>query len=347
MPEYTIMDVTLRDGSYAVNFQFSLAQQRLITTGLEELGIRYVEIGHGQGLGASSPENGIALHTDEEYLETAEKSLKTAKYGTFCIPGIASVSDVEKASRYGVSFIRFGTNVTDVRNSEPFIKKALELKITPMANLMKSYAVTPEEFADCVALAESFGAECVYLVDSAGCMTPDDIRRCYEAVRKVSSVKLGFHGHDNLGLALWNSFAAIDAGFEMIDCSLQGIGRSSGNTPLELMCINARKMGYDMDIDIKKLLNLGKKYVYPLCRKHNSIDIMCGVAGMHTGFLGSVRKVSGEYGVNPLSLIEKYSEYNRIKMEPEKLEEIAKTLPQDEESLVIADFNGYFGHGQY
>ncbi|MCR5304302.1 MAG: 4-hydroxy-2-oxovalerate aldolase [Lachnospiraceae bacterium] len=347
MNRFTIMDVTMRDGSYAVNFQFSLSQQRLITTGIEDLGFEYIEIGHGMGLGASSPENGIALHTDEEYLDTARKSLKKAKYGTFCIPGIAKLEDVEKAASYGAGFLRFGTNVTDVKNSEPYIKKARDLGIIPMANLMKSYALKPEELADKVAEAESFGAECVYIVDSAGCMLPDDIKRCYEAIRKVTDVKLGFHGHDNLGLVLWNSFTAIEQGFEFIDCTLQGIGRSSGNAPLEMMCINAKKMGYDLDVDLIKLLNLGKKYVYPLCHRYNSIDTMCGVSGMHTGFLGSVRKVSGEYGVNPLSLIDMYSDYSRIKMDADKLEEMAKTLPQDEESLVITDFNGYFGHGQY
>ena len=85
-----ILDVTLRDGSYAIDFQFSCAQQRLITEGLERLGINYIEIGHGQGLNASSPQNGVALHSDEEYLQTAQKSLKKAKYGMFCIPGIAT-----------------------------------------------------------------------------------------------------------------------------------------------------------------------------------------------------------------------------------------------------------------
>lgn len=341
-----IMDVTLRDGSYANNFQFSLAQQRIISTSLEELGLEYIEIGHGMGLSASSPQNGVALHTDEEYLEMAQKTLKKAKYGMFCIPGIASLEDVEKAAKYGASFIRIGTNVTEVEKAEPYIKKAKELGMIVMSNYMKVYAKSPSFVAEQVKKSESYGADYVYIVDSAGCMLPDEIEEMYKAVRSVSNIKLGFHGHDNLGLAMANAIKAADLGFDIVDCTLQGMGRSSGNTPTELFAICANKMGYNIDLDIPKLLNLSKKYIYPMMHRYNNIDVMCGVVGMHTGFLGSIHKISGKYGVNPMVLMAEYSKYSKTNMDIKKLEEIAKRLPEDLESFSIADFNGYFGHGQ-
>lgn len=341
-----IMDVTLRDGSYANNFQFSCSEQKIITTSLEKLGYEYIEIGHGMGLGASSPKNGVALHTDQEYLEAAQKSLKCAKYGMFCIPGIASLEDIDIAADYGVGFLRIGTNVNEVSKSEAYIKKAKERGIYVMTNYMKSYAVTPQYFAEQVKRSVSYGADTVYVVDSAGSMMPEQIERLYEEIRKDSQISLGFHGHDNLGLAVWNSLKAAELGFEFIDCSLQGMGRSSGNASTELFTICAQKRGFDINVDVHKLLEISKKYVYPMTKKMNPIDVMCGRTGFHTSYLGAIHRVAGKYGVNPLLLMEKYTQYDQINMDEKKLEELAKSLPEDLESLAIADFRGYFGNEQ-
>lgn len=347
MNKFNLMDVTLRDGSYAINFQFSLAQEKKIIKGLEDLGIEYIEIGHGQGLNASSPKNGVALHSDEEYLKAAQETLTKSKYGVFCIPEIARVEDIELAKKYGVSFIRVGTNVTDVEKSEPYIKKAKELGIMVMANYMKSQGVSADYLAKQVLKSESYGADCVYVVDSAGCMTPNQLENIYKEIRKVSNIKLGFHGHNNLGIVLWNCFKAVELGFEFIDCSLQGMGRSLGNASLEQFIICSNKLGYQFDCNIKELLTLSKQQIYPLVHKLNSIDVMCGATGIHTGYLGTINKVSGKYGVNPLELMEKYAKSDQIYMDAEKLEQIAKTMPEDLKSLEIIDLNGYFGYGQY
>ena len=346
MGKVNIMDVTLRDGSYAINFQFSCAQQRLITEGLEKLGIQYIEIGHGQGLNASSPRNGVALHSDEEYLQTAKKTLKKAKYGMFCIPGIATLEDVDKACDLGVSFLRIGTSVTDVESSAPFVKRAKERGILVATNYMKSYAVEPEYLTEQVLKSESYGADIAYVVDSAGCMTPEQLEKTTEVIRKKTQLSLGFHGHDNLGFALNNSLKAAELGYEYIDCSLQGLGRSSGNASTELFAIAANKKGYDINIDVKDVLKLSKRYVYPLAKKINMVDTICGYTGFHTSYLRDVNRVSGKYGVDPLELIERYTKIDQVHMDVRKLEDIAKTMPEDLDSYSLCDFNGYFGHEQ-
>lgn len=346
MSKVEILDVTLRDGSYAIDFQFSCAQQKLITRGLEKLGIKYVEIGHGQGLGASSPRNGIALQTDDEYLDAARDSLFESQYGMFCIPGVASIDDVEKACDKGVGFLRIGTNVTEVETSEKFVKIAKNRGIIVATNYMKSYAVDPEYLAEQVVKSESYGADIAYVVDSAGCMTPDQLEKITNTIRKRSGISLGFHGHDNLGFALANSIKAVELGYEYIDCSLQGMGRSSGNTPTELFAIAANRMGYDVNIDVKEILKLSRRYVFPLARKINLIDTMCGYTGFHTSYLRAVNKISGKYGVDPLALIESYAKEDQVHMDITRLEEIARSLPEDLESYSLCDFNGYFGHEQ-
>lgn len=346
MGKLKIMDVTLRDGSYAIDFQFSCVQQRLITESLERLGIEFIEIGHGMGLHASSPKNGMALHTDEEYLQTAQKSLKKAKYGMFCIPGVARLEDIDEACGLGAGFLRIGTNVTEVDLSKEYIERAKKYGVCVATNYMKSYAVSCEFFAEQVVRSESYGADVAYIVDSAGCMTPEQLERLHSAVRKRSDIPLGFHGHDNLGLAMSNSLKAAELGFTYIDCSLQGMGRSSGNTSTELFAICANRFGYDIDIDIKELLKVSKKYVYPLVKKIDIIDTMCGYTGFHTSYLRDIHRVAGRYGVDPLVLMERYTAVDQVHMDIKKLNEIAQELPEDMESFFICDFNGYFGHEQ-
>ena len=156
-----IMDVTLRDGSYAVNFQFSTADVKIIGKELDELGYSYIEIGHGMGLGASSPKNGVALNTDWEYLEAAKESVKNSKIGMFCIPGIAKKEDIKKAQELGMDFVRIGTNVDKVKESKEYIEEAKNCGLEVMANYMKSYAMSPSDFVKQVMMSEEYGADVV------------------------------------------------------------------------------------------------------------------------------------------------------------------------------------------
>ncbi|MCM1213719.1 MAG: 4-hydroxy-2-oxovalerate aldolase [Lachnospiraceae bacterium] len=346
---FEIMDVTLRDGSYAINFQFSTNDEKNICASLEKQGIRYIEIGHGMGVGASNLKNGLALHTDKEYLRCAQDNLSVAKYGMFCIPGIASLDDVEMMAEYGCSFIRIGTNVESINQSEEYIKHAKKYHMHVMANYMKSYAATPEEFSEAVKRSEAWGADLIYIVDSAGNMVPDDIARYYEAIRSCSDkLEVGFHGHDNIGLALSNSLFAAELGINFIDCSLQGMGRSSGNACLEHFLICLSRLGYDVPLDIISLLLDSKKHIYPFIKKSgiNPIDTICGVSGFHTSYLKEIQKCSIKYGVNPLLLIEAYSKRDKVNLNRDLMNEIAKQLPKDAQSVETVDFMDYFGGEQ-
>ena len=143
----TILETTLRDGSYVLNFQFTASDTAILCGELERAGFSLIEVGHGIGLGASDAGLGTAAETDEAYLRAAAESIKRPRWGTFCIPGIAKVEDVEMAAQFGMRFIRIGTNVTDVEQSEPFIACAKRHGMFVCANFMKSYATAPKEFA--------------------------------------------------------------------------------------------------------------------------------------------------------------------------------------------------------
>src|SRR5438270_12371293 len=98
-----ILEVTLRDGSYLIDFQFTAEDTATIAAALESIGFRWIEVGHGLGLNASKSGKGVAAGTDEEYLEAAAQAVKQAKWGMFFIPGIGGEEDLRLAARYGMT----------------------------------------------------------------------------------------------------------------------------------------------------------------------------------------------------------------------------------------------------
>ena len=213
-----------------------------------------------------------------------------------------------------------------------------------MANYMKSYVMPADKFAEQVMKSESYGADVVYLVDSSGSMFPEDIERYYNFIRKKTNIRLGLHAHNNLGLALSNSLYAADLGFDLIDTSLQGMGRSAGNTSTELFTICGMKKGILPEFNYKELLLFSRRIIYPLMKKGgvNPVDTVCGVAGFHSSYLKSIHRQAALSGVNPLELIEAYSDIDRLGLDEDKLSKVAMGLQKDKTSNMEVDFTNYF-----
>ena len=107
-----ILEVTLRDGSYVIDFKFTAKDTELIGKALEDVGFEMIEIGHGVGLGATKKGIGKASESDETYLKVGSETFSKASWGMFCIPGVAELEDIDMAASYGMNFIRIGTDVT-------------------------------------------------------------------------------------------------------------------------------------------------------------------------------------------------------------------------------------------
>ena len=204
-----ILECTLRDGSYAVDFQLTPRDTSVIAAALENAGFKLIEVGHGVGLGASRMGKGPAAATDQEYMEATATILNSAQWGMFFVPGIGRHDDLEIAAQYGMDFVRIGTNVTEVRKSAEYVEHAKKLGMFVSANLMKSYALQPKELAEQAKLSERFGVDLVCLVDSAGTMLPEDITSYALAMNEVLTIPIGLHCHDNLTLGIANALAAI------------------------------------------------------------------------------------------------------------------------------------------
>jgi 4-hydroxy 2-oxovalerate aldolase/long-chain acyl-CoA synthetase len=338
MKQVNVLDNTLRDGSYAVDFSFTAADTARICAGLEEAGVGWIEVGHGAGLGATARNFHPAAASDEEYLRAARQALTTSRFGMFCNPAIARLDDIDLAVDHGMGFIRVGIDVTAVVETRRYIERARERGLFTTANLMKSYAVPPAQFAEAAALAESFGADVVYLVDSAGCMFPEDVATYLDALRERSEVRFGFHGHDNLGMAVYNSLFSADHGASFVDASLQGLGRRPGNAATELLAASLDKRGYETGIDVLRLLQVGHETTRPLLGAAGiePMDVVSGYAGFHSNFLPKVLGAAEEYGVDPARLIIELCEIDRCSVRDDDLQRVASRLREDAGALALA-----------
>lgn len=336
--EPDILDVTLRDGSYLIDFQFTAEDTSRIAAALESVGIRWIEIGHGLGLNASMSGKGRAAATDREYMEAASNALEKARWGMFCIPGIARLDDLRAAATTGMSFVRVGTNITEVDQAGPFIELGKELGIIVSYNAMKSYAVGPEEFARCAAAAGSWGADIVSLVDSAGGMFPEDVKRYIETAASRSDVHLGFHGHDNLAMSMANSLSAIDAGAVLVDASLQGMGRSAGNTVTEALAAILKRRGHLQDVDLHGLMDIGQGLITPLMQGHalDPMAITAGYARFHSSFTSKVTRYAEKYGLDVRDLIVRLTQEDTVNAPDELLDRIGRELAAVRMPRVIA-----------
>lgn len=327
-----LLDTTIRDGSYSIDFKWTHEDVESIITKIQSLGFEYIEIGHGLGLNASSAEHGYSLLSDLEYMKIANRKLSKSKFGFFCIPGIARLEDLDIAKDNGVGFVRVGVNATNPDLAVPYVKKAKSLGLETMTNFMKSYAVTPDSFSDAVKIVSESGADVVYLVDSAGYMVPAEIEKYYRTVvQKNSGIQLGFHGHNNIGLAVSNSIKCADLGFDFIDCTLQGLGRSIGNAPSEQLIMALLRSGYNLDIDIPCLLEWGYDCIKDVSDRKvmHPLDLICGYTGFHSSYLKYIYKCSNEKKVDPLRLIIEYTKTNILTMDYDELLKTADKLQID------------------
>jgi len=238
-------------------------------------------------------------------MQAAASALTTARWGMFCIPGIATLDDLRQAIDQGMQFVRIGVDCAQFREAEPYVQLARRHGLLTCVNFMKSYTRPPDEFARLVVEVERYGVDVVYIVDSAGGMLPAQIAAYVKAVRELSeSVRLGFHGHNNLGLGVGNALRAVELGVEVIDASLMGIGRGAGNTPSEQFICALIRMGIDCDIDPIKLLDLSDHLILPLeaMRGSPSLDVVSGLALFHSSYMSTIQKYAAKHRVDPRRL---------------------------------------------
>ncbi len=325
----TILDCTLRDGSYANKFSFDALFTRQFVSELSNLSIEYIEVGHGLGLGASQSGYGEAAETDQSYITNADMSKGNSKIGCFFIPGIGKEDDLKKAADLNLDFIRIGTNPYDWKESIPYIECAKSLGLEVFYNCMKSYTLPIKELKVIINGLKSFNLSAFYLVDSAGYMMPRDVSKYISTLSKECSINIGFHAHNNLGLALASSIEAIFSGATFVDCTIRGIGRMGGNTQLEVfnaICLKCQVPTSIGNPDFTNLYDMIKSSWVLDAPSISPLNKSLGLGGIHSSILPKFQKIADNFDIDIMRLIQEVGKYDQVSPSDSLITHIAKLL---------------------
>jgi 4-hydroxy-2-oxovalerate/4-hydroxy-2-oxohexanoate aldolase len=333
-------DMTLRDGMHPKRHQMTLEQMKTIAQGLDEAGMPLIEVTHGDGLGGSSVNYGFPAHTDEDYLGAVIPLMKRAKVSALLIPGIGTVDHLRMARELGVHTIRVATHCTEADVSEQHITLARKLEMDTVGFLMMAHMNSPEGLVKQAKLMEGYGANCIYVTDSAGHLLPDGVKARLSAVRAAlkPETELGFHGHHNLAMGVANSIAAVEAGASRIDAAAAGLGAGAGNTPMEVLVAVCDLMGIETGVDVFKIQDVAEDLVVPIMDFPIRIDrdaLTLGYAGVYGSFLLFAKRAAEKYGVPARDILVEMGRRGMVGGQEDMIEDTALTLAKAR-SLVLA-----------
>jgi len=329
--QVTVHDMTLRDGMHPKRHRMSLEQMRSIATGLDAAGVPLIEVTHGDGLGGSSVNYGFPAHSDEEYLGTVIPLMRRAKVSALLLPGIGTVDHLRMAKDVGVHTIRVATHCTEADVSEQHIALARKLEMDTVGFLMMAHMASPEKLASQARLMEGYGANCIYVTDSAGYMLPDDVSARMSAVRAAlkPQTELGFHGHHNLSMGVSNSLAAVECGASRIDAAAAGLGAGAGNTPMEVFVAVCARMGIETGVDVFKIQDVAEDLVVPIMDHPIRIDrdsLTLGYAGVYSSFLLFAKRAEAKYGVPARDILVELGRRGMVGGQEDMIEDTALTM---------------------
>jgi len=306
MSAFRLTDSTLRDGSHALAHQFTEEQVRAVVRGLDAAGVPVIEVSHGDGLGGSSFNYGFSHTSELTLLHTAVAEVRHAKIAVLMLPGIGVKEDLAAAAEIGASVARIATHCTEADIAPQHIALAKELGMEAVGFLMMSHMIGPDELLEQAKLMESYGADCVYVVDSAGAMTIDDARRRVATLKTGLGCQVGVHAHNNLSLAVANSMAAYEEGVDQIDGCTTGLGAGAGNCPTEILVAAFEKTGVPTGVDPFAVMDVAEEVVRPLRPLQGVIDrdgLLLGYAGIYGSFLLHAKRAALRFGVDSKDIL--------------------------------------------
>ena len=324
-----LSDATLRDGSHAIAHQLSKENVRDYCTLIDQSGVEWVEVGHGNGLGASSIHIGLSKESDFDLLSTARENLDNAKLSVHVIPGIASINrDLAPAISIGVDVFRVGSHCSEADTTLRHLEYVRENNKTAVGVLMMSHMLTPQELVKQAQLMESAGAEAIVIMDSAGAMRMSDVKARVQSLSETLSIPIGMHAHNNLGLAIGNSVIAVEEGARIIDACAAGFGAGAGNAAIEILVPLFNDMGV-CEIDPKiyfKAVDFATSTFASNRPVVTTGSIATGKAGLFSGFLKPIIVEATRNEIDEYELIERLGALNLVAGQEDVIIETAKQI---------------------
>lgn len=303
-----ITDSTLRDGSHAVGHQFTVAQVRAITRALDDAGVPVLEVTHGDGLAGSSFNYGFSAVPDLELIAAARDEAVNARIAALLLPGLGTIDDIRAAEDAGIEIVRIATHCTEADISVQHFEHARDRGLETVGFLMLSHMAEPDELAVQARIMVDAGCECVYVVDSAGALLPDDARARFDALRTAidGDAQFGYHGHNNLAMGVANSIIAVESGAKQIDGATRSLGAGAGNSPTEVLVAVFDRLGHRTGISVPAALHAAEEVVRPMLEREPVMGrnaITMGYAGVYSSFLLHAERAAERYGVEAHELL--------------------------------------------
>lgn len=301
-----LVDTTMRDGSHAVRHSYGKEQVAKIAAGLDRCGVELIELAHGDGLSGSSYTYGFSATDELELLKAASAHIDRAKLTVLLLPGIATIADLKRAKESGATAVRVATHVTEADVSAEHIHAAKDMGMMAVGFLMMVHMAPVERIVEEAQKMESYGADYINIADSAGYLMPEDVAARVGALTRALKIPVGFHAHNNLGLAIANSLAAVEAGASYLDGTLRGLGAGAGNAQIEVLAAVLDRKGVETGTDFYGLMDLAGEAVDPIMRRPQTIDdgsLMMGYAGVYSSFLLHVYDAAEKYGLDARDIL--------------------------------------------
>lgn len=337
-----LVDMTLRDGMHAVDHQFTPEQMADVASALDDAAMDVVEVSHGDGMGGSSINYGFAAAGMEAYLEAVEPELTDTELSVLLLPGIGTVEEIDLAADHGADICRIATHVTEADVSAEHFEYVTERGLEANGLLMLSHMEPPEKILEQAKLMEEYGADAVYVMDSAGAMLPQGVRERVELLVDELSIDVGFHAHNNLGLGIGNTLAAVDAGAVTVDGCLRGLGAGSGNAQIEVLVGVLEKAGYDVAPDFFGVMDAAEDVLVPMLTDDtmpelDNDSLVLGYAGVYSSFLRHTRRVGEQFDLDPREILVELGEMDVVGGQEDMITDVATRMNEDGEASAGAN----------
>jgi 4-hydroxy 2-oxovalerate aldolase len=336
MTTVRLTDSTLRDGSHALAHQFTEEQVRAVVHALDRAGVEVVEVAHGDGLGGSSFNYGFSRVDEFDLIAAAVDEARTARIAVLLLPGVGTIEHLRKAHGAGAAVARIATHCTEADVSAQHFAAARELGMETVGFLMLSHRIGPDALARQARVMVDAGAQCVYVVDSAGAMVLADAQaRVSALVAEVGGqAQVGFHGHQNLSLGVANSVLAVQGGARQVDGALCALGAGAGNAPTEVLAATFAKLGIETGVDVDGVLAAAQDVLRPTLPRVPVADrsaIVQGYAGVYSSFLLHAERAAQRYGVPAHEILQRVGEAGYVGGQEDMIIDIALQLASAED----------------